>query len=116
MLKQPGMMDWTAAPQGTMKFAAHLHKVGTLKTMPKAWTDYYLPIAARPAGQLTDGCAQRRDAGEASDDQHRDADDGAVQARLRNQFIQDVHPLNPDAGRRWSARRTRCATSRRART
>jgi NitT/TauT family transport system substrate-binding protein len=45
MLKQPGMMDWIAAPQGTMKFAAHLHKVGTLKTMPKAWTDYYLPVA-----------------------------------------------------------------------
>ena len=46
MLKQPGMMDWIAAPQGTMKFAAHLHKVGTLKTMPNAWTDYYLPITA----------------------------------------------------------------------
>ena len=46
MLKQPGMMDWIAAPQGTMKFAAHLYKVGTLKTMPKAWTDYYLPITA----------------------------------------------------------------------
>jgi NitT/TauT family transport system substrate-binding protein len=46
MLKQPGMMEWTAAPQGTMKFAAHLHKIGTLKTMPKAWTDYYLPITA----------------------------------------------------------------------
>jgi NitT/TauT family transport system substrate-binding protein len=46
MLKQPGMMEWTAAPQGTMKFAAHLYKVGTLKTMPKAWTDYYLPITA----------------------------------------------------------------------
>jgi len=45
MLKQPGMNDWIAAPQGTMKFAAHLYKVGTLKTMPKAWTDYYLPIA-----------------------------------------------------------------------
>lgn len=45
MLKQPGMMDWIAAPQGTMKFAAHLYKVGTLKTMPKAWTDYYLPEA-----------------------------------------------------------------------
>ena len=45
MLKQPGMMDWIAAPQGTMKFAAHLYKVGTLKTMPKSWTDYYLPIA-----------------------------------------------------------------------
>jgi NitT/TauT family transport system substrate-binding protein len=46
MLKQPGMMEWTAAPQGTMKFAAHLFKVGTLKTMPKAWTDYYLPTVA----------------------------------------------------------------------
>ena len=46
MLKQPGMMDWIAAPQGTMKFAAHLYKTGTLKTMPKAWTDYYLPVAA----------------------------------------------------------------------
>jgi len=46
MLKQPGMMDWIAAPQGTMKFAAHLHKTGTLKTMPKAWTDYYLAEAA----------------------------------------------------------------------
>jgi NitT/TauT family transport system substrate-binding protein len=46
MLKQPGMMEWSAAPQGTMKFAAHLHKVGTLKTMPAKWTDYYLPITA----------------------------------------------------------------------
>src|SRR5689334_6809515 len=46
MLKQPGMMEWIAAPKGTMKFAAHLHKVGTLKTMPQKWTDYYLPITA----------------------------------------------------------------------
>ena len=45
MLKQPGMMDWIAAPQGTMKFAAHMYKTGTLKTMPKAWSDYYLPVA-----------------------------------------------------------------------
>jgi NitT/TauT family transport system substrate-binding protein len=45
MLKQPGMMDWIAAPQGTMKFAAHLYKIGTLKTMPKSWTDYYLSTA-----------------------------------------------------------------------
>jgi NitT/TauT family transport system substrate-binding protein len=44
-LKEPGMMEWNLEPQGTMKFAAHLYKVGTLKTMPKAWTDYYLPIA-----------------------------------------------------------------------
>jgi len=45
LLKQPGMMDWIAAPQGTMKFAAHLYKVGTLKTMPASWKDYYLPVA-----------------------------------------------------------------------
>ncbi len=44
-LKQPGMMDYIAAPQGTMKFAAHLYKIGTIKTMPKAWTDYYLPTS-----------------------------------------------------------------------
>lgn len=45
-LKQPGMMDFILAPQGTMKFAEHLFKTGILKTMPKAWTDYYLPVAA----------------------------------------------------------------------
>jgi NitT/TauT family transport system substrate-binding protein len=44
-LKEPGMMEWNLQPQGTMKFAAHLFKTGTLKTQPKAWTDYYLPIA-----------------------------------------------------------------------
>jgi NitT/TauT family transport system substrate-binding protein len=44
-LKEPGMMEWNLQPQGTMKFAAHLFKVGTLKTMPKAFTDYYLPVA-----------------------------------------------------------------------
>src|SRR6266403_3979280 len=44
-LKEPGMMEWTLEPQGTMKFATHLFKTGTLKTQPKAWTDYYLPIA-----------------------------------------------------------------------
>jgi NitT/TauT family transport system substrate-binding protein len=43
MLKQPGMMEWGTSPQGTMKFAAHLYKIGTLKSMPKAWSDYYLP-------------------------------------------------------------------------
>jgi NitT/TauT family transport system substrate-binding protein len=45
LLKQPGMMEWNIYPQGTMKFAAHLHKVGSLKTMPSAWKDYYLPVA-----------------------------------------------------------------------
>lgn len=46
MMKEPGMDEWRTDPQGTMKFAEHLHKVGTLKTMPKAWTDYYLPDSA----------------------------------------------------------------------
>lgn len=45
LMKQPGMMDFTTAPQGSMKFAAHLYKTGTIKTMPKAWTDYYLPTS-----------------------------------------------------------------------
>lgn len=45
-MKQPGMMDYGTKPQGTMKFAAHLHKIGTLKTLPKAWTDYYLPSSS----------------------------------------------------------------------
>src|SRR6266436_1496538 len=44
-LREPGMMEWNLEPQGTMKFASHLFKTGTLKTQPKAWTDYYLPIA-----------------------------------------------------------------------
>lgn len=45
MFAQPGMMQWELYPQGTMRFAEHLTKVGTLRTMPAAWTDYYLPIA-----------------------------------------------------------------------
>lgn len=46
ILKEPHMMEYRMDPQGTMKFAEHLYKIGTLKTMPKAWTDYYLPEAA----------------------------------------------------------------------
>ena len=45
MLKQPGMMDFNTKPQGTMRFAEHMHAVGLLKTLPKTWTDYFLPIA-----------------------------------------------------------------------
>jgi len=45
LLSGPGMSEWNIYPQGTMKFAAHLHKVGSIKTLPKAWKDYYLPIA-----------------------------------------------------------------------
>jgi NitT/TauT family transport system substrate-binding protein len=45
-LKEPGMMEYNLEPQGTMKFANHLFKTGTLKTQPKAWTDYYLPTSS----------------------------------------------------------------------
>ncbi len=45
LLKQPGMMEWNLYPQGTMKFAEHLATIGTLKTRPAGWKDYYLPIA-----------------------------------------------------------------------
>lgn len=47
MMNQPHMLDeFRTDPQGTMQFAAHLYKIGTLKTMPAAWTDYYLPESA----------------------------------------------------------------------
>jgi NitT/TauT family transport system substrate-binding protein len=46
LLKQPDMMDYQVKPEGSMKFAAHMHMVGILKTEPKAWTDYFLPAAA----------------------------------------------------------------------
>ena len=46
IMKEPHMDEFRTDPQGTMKFAEHLHKVGTLKTLPKAWTDYYLPESA----------------------------------------------------------------------
>jgi NitT/TauT family transport system substrate-binding protein len=45
ILEQPDMMEFRTEPQGTMRFAAHLFKTGTIKTMPKAWTDYYLPAS-----------------------------------------------------------------------
>ena len=45
-LKEPGMMEYGLDPQGTMKFAEHLYKAGVLKTLPKAWTDYYLPTSS----------------------------------------------------------------------
>ena len=44
VLKEPGMMNYGVEPHGTLKLAEHLYKIGTLKTRPKAWTDYYLPV------------------------------------------------------------------------
>jgi NitT/TauT family transport system substrate-binding protein len=50
LLKQPGMMEWNIYPQGTMKFAEHLGRIGGIKTKPASWKDYYLPIAHDLAG------------------------------------------------------------------
>lgn len=44
-LKEPQMMEFNPEPQGLMKFAQHLYKIGTLKTAPTSWKDYYFPIA-----------------------------------------------------------------------
>jgi NitT/TauT family transport system substrate-binding protein len=34
---------YTMAPEGTMKFATFLHKVGSIKEAPSAWTDMFFP-------------------------------------------------------------------------
>jgi NitT/TauT family transport system substrate-binding protein len=46
ILRQPGMLDFFARPQGTLRFARHLASTGMIKTKPDAWTDYFLPRAA----------------------------------------------------------------------
>ena len=46
LLKQPGMLDFHPRPQATLRLARHLSATGILKTEPKAWTDYFLPVAA----------------------------------------------------------------------
>jgi NitT/TauT family transport system substrate-binding protein len=50
LLNQPGMMAYQTNPAGTMKFATHMHKVGILKTLPTAWTDYFLPQSSGLGG------------------------------------------------------------------
>lgn len=50
LVKTPPMSDWSLYPQGTMKFAEHLHRIGTLKTMPKSFKDYYLPTVHGMSG------------------------------------------------------------------
>ncbi len=45
MMREPGMADYSTKPQGTMRFAEHLFRIGTLKTKPTAWTDYFFPIS-----------------------------------------------------------------------
>jgi NitT/TauT family transport system substrate-binding protein len=36
-------VKWTMAPENAMKFAAFMHKVGTLKSVPSSWKDLFFP-------------------------------------------------------------------------
>jgi sulfonate transport system substrate-binding protein len=45
ILKQPGMMEYNAHPQGLMVYADHMLRTGSMKTKLSAWTDVYLPLA-----------------------------------------------------------------------
>ncbi len=35
--------EYSTTPFNTMKFADHMSKVGTLKTKPASWKDYFFP-------------------------------------------------------------------------
>jgi NitT/TauT family transport system substrate-binding protein len=45
VLAEPGMMDWRLEPLGSLPFAQHMHRVGTLARKPESWRDYYLPAS-----------------------------------------------------------------------
>jgi len=45
VMHEPGMDDYSTKPQATMRFAEHMFRIGTLKTKPNAWTDYFFPIS-----------------------------------------------------------------------
>ena len=49
LLRQPDMV-FSTKPEGTFKFAEFLHRTGTLRTKPGAWTDYFIGEAAGLGG------------------------------------------------------------------
>ena len=49
MLDSP-YIEYSVAPQNTMKYAAFMSKVGTLKNQPASWKDYFFPEAHDQAG------------------------------------------------------------------
>jgi len=49
LLGAPGMV-FDIKPEGTFRFAEFLNRIGTLRTRPKAWTEYFLPDAAALGG------------------------------------------------------------------
>jgi len=49
MMNDPSIR-YTMAPEGTMRFAAFLHKVGTIKEQPSGWKDMFFPEVHGLAG------------------------------------------------------------------
>jgi NitT/TauT family transport system substrate-binding protein len=49
MLDSP-YIEYSVAPQNTMKYAAFMNKVGTLKNRPASWKDYFFPEAHDQTG------------------------------------------------------------------
>ena len=50
MREQRGMDDYGPRPEGTLLLAQHMYRTGTLKTLPKAWTDYFFASSAGLGG------------------------------------------------------------------
>lgn len=42
MLENPDL-EYSAAPQGMMRYAEFMYRVGTIKTMPGSWKDFFFP-------------------------------------------------------------------------
>jgi NitT/TauT family transport system substrate-binding protein len=42
MIKDPDI-QFTTTPQNTMGYASFMHRIGSIKTEPKSWKDYYFP-------------------------------------------------------------------------
>jgi NitT/TauT family transport system substrate-binding protein len=42
MMKDPDI-QFTTTPQNTMGYAAFMHRIGSIKTKPESWKDYYFP-------------------------------------------------------------------------
>lgn len=41
MISSKAEMEYSAAPKATMPYATFMHKIGTIKNLPKSWKDYY---------------------------------------------------------------------------
>ena len=38
-------VKWTMTPENAMKYAAFMHAVGSIKSMPSSWKDLFFPEA-----------------------------------------------------------------------